>query len=101
MKYGLNWGGDHGKNSLKLTLEVANTQNPNSQINTVVIGLVSIKDTYHNLETFLDNGLLNDIKHTHGKVGKSSFFSTVTMNFLPRFMVFRGLKQYTRVFGAS
>ena len=54
-------GGDHGKQSLKFTMEIANTQKPNSQSNTIVIGLAEVKDTYENVKTFLDAGLLNDI----------------------------------------
>ena len=68
----LKLGGDHGKQSLKFTLEVANTATPNSQINTVVIGLVSVKDTYCNMKAFLETGLLNDINllKTHVWLGK-------------------------------
>ena len=67
-------GGDHGKNSLKLTMEIANTKKPNSQSNTVVIGLAHVKDTYENIKTFLGSGLLGDLKvhvcSTHGTIKK-------------------------------
>ncbi|GFO12155.1 amine oxidase [Plakobranchus ocellatus] len=55
-------GGDHGKNLLKLTLEIANTETPNSQRNTVVIAMAAVKDSYQNLQTFLDGGLKQDIQ---------------------------------------
>ena len=55
-------GGDHGKKSMKLTLEIVNTPNPNSQGNTIVLGLATVKDSYENLEVFFNSGLGNDIK---------------------------------------
>ena len=54
-------GGDHGKNSLKLTMEVVNTIKPNSQGNTIVIGIASVKDTYENIKSFLNTGILDDL----------------------------------------
>ena len=55
-------GADHGKSSLKFTLEVANTFSPNSQQNTIVIAMASVKDSYENLKDFLEEGILDDIK---------------------------------------
>ncbi|GFN77999.1 amine oxidase [Plakobranchus ocellatus] len=52
-----NWvkiGGDHGQNLLKPTLEIANTETPNSQRNTVVTAMAAVKDGYQDLQTFLD-----------------------------------------------
>ena len=68
-------GGDHGKHSLKLTMEIANTQAPNSKLNTVVIAFAPIKDTHANLISFLEveGGLLDEITQlqTHTWKGKS------------------------------
>lgn len=66
-------GGDHGKNSLKFTLEVANTKNPNSKKNTIVIAFAAVKDTYTNMRIFLESGLGSDIDKlmNHKWKGKS------------------------------
>ncbi|GFO14647.1 amine oxidase [Plakobranchus ocellatus] len=46
-------GGDHGKDSFKLNLQVLNVEHPNSKLMTVMIGMVpQVKDTYKNLEIF-------------------------------------------------
>ena len=47
-------GGDHGKSSLKLTLQIANLEKPNAKRNVVVIGMAPIRDTYENLRTILN-----------------------------------------------
>ncbi len=47
-------GGDHGKNSLKLTLQIANLEKPNAKRNVVVIGMAPIRDTYENLKTMIN-----------------------------------------------
>ena len=39
-------GGDHGRGSLKICCELANTERPNSRDNTHIIGMVSVKDSY-------------------------------------------------------
>ena len=61
-------GADHGKNLLKFTLEIANTFAPNSQENTIVIGIAAIKDTYQNLHNFLEGGLLDDLKQLQNHI---------------------------------
>ena len=53
-------GGDHGKNSLKFTLQVANTDKPNAYRNTIVIGIASVRDTHANMVRFLEGGLGDD-----------------------------------------
>lgn len=55
-------GGDHGKGSFKLTLQIANTEKPNSRLNTVIIGTAPVKDTYVNLRKFFEYGLGDDIE---------------------------------------
>ena len=67
-------GGDHGKKSMKITLEIVNTHNPNSQGNTIVLGLASVKDSYANLQTFLNSGLGNDINKLHTSTWKGKQF---------------------------
>ena len=62
-------GADHGKNSLKFTMGVVNTVAPNSQHNTIVIGMAAVKDTYENLDEFLKGGIsikANDNTFTSG-----------------------------------
>ena len=46
----IKFGGDHGKDSLKFTMQVANTQRPNSKNNTFVVAMAKIKDNYENLK---------------------------------------------------
>ena len=55
-------GGNHGKNSLKFTLQIANTTKPNARNNTVVIAIVSVRDTHDNMVRFLAGGLASDLK---------------------------------------
>ena len=45
------FGGDHGKDSLKFTMQIANTYKPNSQHNTFMVAMAKIKDNYNNLKT--------------------------------------------------
>ena len=47
-------GGDYGKNSLKFTLQIANTAKPNAQHNTVVIAMAEVRDTNENMVRFLE-----------------------------------------------
>ena len=54
-------GGDHGKHSFKMTLQVANLEKPNAQQNTFVIALSSIRDSHENIERFLNGGLGDEI----------------------------------------
>ena len=54
-------GGDHGKNSFKLTLQIANTQKPNSHQNTIVIAMAAVKDSHENIVRFLAGGLGEDL----------------------------------------
>ena len=46
-------GGDHGKGSFKLTLQVLNVKKPNSPLNTFVVCLAECRDSRANLETIL------------------------------------------------
>ena len=62
-------GADHGKNHLKFTLEVMNTTCPNSKENTIVIGMSAVKDTYENLETFLEGGTISDKNEYQPSIG--------------------------------
>ncbi|GFO28210.1 amine oxidase [Plakobranchus ocellatus] len=48
-------GGDHGRNSLKLALQIANTAHPNSKRNTIVIAMVHARDTHTNIERLFTN----------------------------------------------
>ncbi|GFO28488.1 amine oxidase [Plakobranchus ocellatus] len=45
-------GGDHGQGSLKFSLAVVNTKNPNSKDNNILIGMANIKDSRENMEIF-------------------------------------------------
>lgn len=46
-------GGDHGGNSFKTMLQVANLDNPNSKHNTFLVCLTNCKDSHENLRTIL------------------------------------------------
>ena len=48
------FGGDHWKESFKLTVQVLNIEKPNVTTNTVVIGLAYVKDSYQNLELIME-----------------------------------------------
>ena len=54
-------GGDHGKNSLKFTLQIANTDRPNARQNTIVIALAAVRDTHENIVRFLEGGLGDEL----------------------------------------
>ena len=49
----LKLGGDHGGGNFKLSLQIANTENPNATYNTIPICIFKEKDTPSNLETAL------------------------------------------------
>ena len=46
-------GGDHGRDSFKLCLQILNVENPNAKNNLFMICLVECKDTYENLSIVL------------------------------------------------
>ena len=50
-------GGDHGKSSMKFTIEVANLAKRNAQTNAVVIAIALVKDAHTNLKRYIDRGL--------------------------------------------
>ena len=54
-------GGDHGKNSLKFTLQIANISNPNAGNNTAVIAVAAVRDSHDNMVRFLEGGLGDDL----------------------------------------
>ena len=58
-------GADHGRSSLKFTLQIANTQKPNSQQNTIVIALASVRDSYENIARFLEGGFGDELAALH------------------------------------
>ena len=66
-------GGDHKRNSLKFTLQVANTDKPNAYRNTIVIGIASVRDTHANMVRFLEGGLGIDLTalQSHSWKGKA------------------------------
>ena len=45
----IKFGGDHGKGSMKYTMQVVNTEKPNSKHNTFVIGITETKDNNKNI----------------------------------------------------
>ncbi|GFN93402.1 amine oxidase [Plakobranchus ocellatus] len=54
-------GGDHGRNSIKFTLQIGNTHKPNSQHNTIVIALPYVRDFHENIVRFLEGGLGDEL----------------------------------------
>ena len=64
-------GADHGGNSLKMTLQTANLERPNSKSNTFLCCLFEGKDTHENLATILGeySQQLNELRQMewHGK----------------------------------
>ena len=57
---GQNWG-DHGKNSLKFTLQIANIERPNARQNTVVIAIEAVRDSHENIVRFLKGRLEDEL----------------------------------------
>ena len=49
----IKFGGDHGKNSFKLTMQVVNVHKPNSKENTIVFAMANVKDRYDNLNVIM------------------------------------------------
>ena len=47
-------GGDHGQGSLKFSLALVNTKNPNSKDNNILIAMANIKDSRENMEIFFE-----------------------------------------------
>ena len=64
-------GADHGRHSLKFTLYIANTQKLNSEHNTLVIALASVRDSYKNIARFLEGGFGDELAalHSHNLCG--------------------------------
>jgi hypothetical protein len=50
----LKLGGDFGKQSFKISMQIVNLEKPNSKDNTIVIAMANIKDKYRNLEKFIN-----------------------------------------------
>ena len=50
-------GGDHGENSLKFTLQIANTAKPNPRHNTVLIAIAAVRAAHDNIVRFLEGRL--------------------------------------------
>ena len=44
------FGGDHGKGSMKYTMQIVNTQKPNSKHNTFIVGKTDTKDNHKNMK---------------------------------------------------
>ena len=55
-------GGDHGKNSQKFTLQIANIAKTKARHNTVVIAIAAVRDSHENMVRFLEGELGSDIK---------------------------------------
>ena len=45
----IKFGGDHGKGSMKFTMQIANTYKPNSKYNTFVVALANVPDNHPNI----------------------------------------------------
>ena len=75
MWYGSNWvvwlklGGDKGGGTFKMSFQVANVKNPNSQQNTVVFNIFEAPDSFCNLKLALDQ-YSEDIQHLNNMVWK-------------------------------
>ena len=56
-------GGDHGKQSLKITLQIANVAKPNAKRNVVVTALAPVRNSHENLkQMFNEIGLCKEIE---------------------------------------
>ena len=51
----IKFGGDHGKDSFKLTMQVVNVDKPNSKNNTIVLAMAYVKDSYDNLSIIMSD----------------------------------------------
>ncbi len=87
----IKFGGDHGKSSFKLTMQVVNVKNPNSKTNTIVLAMANVKDTYENLQLLMSSVQLQleDLKTLQWNGKKIKMF------------VFGDYDFYCKVFGIS
>ena len=70
------FGGDHGKNSLKFTMQIGNTAKPNSKHNTYVVAMAKIKDTYKNMKKCMSilTPQLEELSNSEWDVNKVKLF---------------------------
>ena len=92
-------GGDHGKNSIKFTLQIANITNPNAGKNTEVIAVAAFCDSYDNIVRFLEGGLANDLSALQSHCWRDKTlksFSMVTTNSCARCMASQAYRAHIR-----
>ena len=81
-------GGDHGKASLKLTLQICNLDKPNAQRNVFVIANTPVPDNYQNLKTVFEYLSLKEklecLRHLEWKGKKFNVFLTGDYEFLTK-----------------
>ena len=77
-------GGDHGQGSLKFSLALVNTRNPNSKDNIILIAMANIKQSRENMEIFFESirNQLVDVKKFIWKGKKVKLFLFGEYNFL-------------------
>ena len=72
-------GGDHGKGSFKMTMQIANLAKPNSKQNTILIAIAKIKDTYNNAHTLVHHmkARIEALTHLEWEGKKIVFFLVI------------------------
>ena len=85
------FGGDHGKESFKLTLQVVNVEKPNSKTNTVVLAMAYVKDSYDNLSF-----IMSDIRYKLEDLSKLEWDGKTIKVF-----AFGDYDFYCKIFGLS
>ena len=63
------FGGDHGKGSLKFSVQVVNLLKPNSKKNTFIVGFAEVKDSFENLRVCMQE-FEKDLKELENTVWK-------------------------------
>ena len=85
-------GGDHGQGSLKFSLALVNTKNPNSKDNNILIAMANIKDSKETMEIFFESirKQLFVQQIFYGKGKKLNFFCLGITNFCVKYTVSLG-----------
>ena len=96
-------GGDHGGDSFKLCLQIANVKSPNSRENAFMINMFNGKDTAENLRRALRHYRHQVYKLKKLKwMGKSiKLFFSVTMTFSAKYLDHLELQAPIHVYGAT
>ena len=84
-------GGDHGRGTFKLTMQVANVEKPNSKTNTIVFAYGEVVDSHENLRKIMNN-FETEINSMQGMMWEGKAI---------KIFLFGDYKFYTSLYGLS